>query len=224
MRVEIWSDVICPWCYIGRRRFERALDRFAGRDGVEVALRSYELDPNAAPDTEVTAVEFVAEKYGMTVDQVQRQHARISDLAAAEGLEYHLERTRPTNTLDAHRLLQLASVRHVRPAVEERFERGYFTEGADLGNSATLLRLATEGGLGEVDARRVLVGQAFTLQVRMDEKDAASLGATGVPFFVFDRARAISGAQPIEVFERALASNSPTGSRHLLPSRRDSSG
>jgi len=210
MQVELWSDVVCPWCYIGRRRLEKALTRVGKRDSVEVILRSYELDPNAPRESSISTSEHLESKYGMTADQVRQAQLRVSAIAAAEGLEYHLERTRPTNTLDAHRLLQLASIRRLRPVVEERFEHAYFTEGASLGDPETLLRLATEAGLSDSDVRRVLAGQAFTLQVRADERDAAALGASGVPFFVFDRKEVISGAQPTEVILRALGAEPKT--------------
>jgi len=206
MKVEIWMDVVCPWCYIGRRRFEKAQAQFAGGVDVEVVFRSYELDPNAPYESPLSPTELLVGKYGMSLEEATQANARVSAIAAGEGLEFHLDRARPTNTLDAHRLLQLAGVRRIRPAVEERFQRAYFTEGASLSDPATLLRLATEAGLSDSDVRRVLAGQAFTLQVRSDEKDAADLGATGVPFFVFDRTQRVAGAQPTDVFLRAFES------------------
>jgi predicted DsbA family dithiol-disulfide isomerase len=204
MKIDVWMDVVCPWCYIGRRRLENALRQFDGRDAVEVAYRSYELDPGAPHEASRTVTEVLAEKYGISEADAQRANDRVSKIAAEEGLEFHLENTRPTNTLDAHRVLQLAGIRRVRPVVEERFQRGYFTEGVFLGDPENVLRLATEAGLSDSDVRRVLAGQAFTLQVRADEREAKERGATGVPFFVFDGRQTLSGAQPPEVFLRAL--------------------
>jgi predicted DsbA family dithiol-disulfide isomerase len=206
MKVEVWSDVICPWCYIGRKRFEKALAQFPGRDTVEVVLRSFELDPNAPLHSEMTLEERLVTKYGLSSAEAREANERVTKVAAEEGLEYHLDRARPTNTLAAHRLLQLASVRRVRPAAEERFQRAYFTEGASLADPETLLRLAIDSGLKDDDARRVLAGQAFTLQVRADEAEAAALGATGVPLFAFDRRQMVSGAQPTDYFLEVLGS------------------
>jgi predicted DsbA family dithiol-disulfide isomerase len=204
MKVEIWMDVVCPWCYIGRRRFEKALAQSEGRELVEVVFRSFELDPETPYDSTLSSSELLAAKYGMPLADAQRAMERISKIAAGDGLEFHLEATRPTNTLTAHRILQLGSVRRIRPAVEERFQKAYFTEAASLADPESLLRLASEAGLVPSDVRRVLAGQAFTLQVRNDEREATELGATGVPFFVFDRTEKVSGAQPVEVFRRAL--------------------
>jgi predicted DsbA family dithiol-disulfide isomerase len=209
VKVEIWMDVVCPWCYIGRRRFERALQESSRREQVEIVYRSFELEPDAPRENRSPVVEALAEKYGISRAEVEAADVRVTELARQEGLELHLERTVRTNTLDAHRLLQLAGIRRIRPAVEERFQRAYFTEGAPLNDPPTLLRLTAEAGVRESDARRVLAGQAFTLQVRNDEQEARALGAQGVPFFVFDRKETIAGAQPIESFRRALSEHGP---------------
>jgi predicted DsbA family dithiol-disulfide isomerase len=204
MKVEIWADVVCPWCYIGRKRFGKALGQYDGHASVEVVYRSFELDPGAPIDSDMTLDESLAAKYGLSPTEARTANERATKLAAAEGLEFHLERARPTNTLAAHRVLQLAAVRRIRPAVEERFLKGYFSEGASLANPEMLLRLSIEAGLKEPDVRRVLAGQAFTLQVRADEAEAAALGLEGVPFFLFDRTRTISGAQTTEFFQNVL--------------------
>jgi len=204
MKVEVWADVVCPWCYIGRRRLEKALAQFDGTAPVEVVYRSFELDPGAPPQSDMSLDELLAAKYGLSTAEAHAANERVSRLAAAEGLELRLDRARPSNTLNAHRLLQLATVRHLRPAVEERFLKAYFTEGASLGDPETLLHLSVEAGLRDQDARHVLAGQAFTLQVRADETEAAALGADGVPFFLFDRTRTVSGAQPSEFFLNVL--------------------
>ncbi len=206
MKVEVWSDVVCPWCYIGRRRLEKALAQFPGRDTVEVVLRSFELDPNAPLQSEMTLEERLMTKYGLSSVEARAANERVTKVAAEEGLGFHLDRARPTNTLAAHRLLQLASVRRVRPAAEDRFQKAYFSEGASLGDPETLLRLAIDSGLEDGDARRVLAGQAFTLQVRADEKEAAALGARGVPLFAFDRRQMVSGAQPTDYLLEVLNS------------------
>lgn len=204
MEVEVWEDVVCPWCYIGRRRLEKALAGFPGASTVDLVYRSFELNPEAPVDADLSLDQALAAKYGLSIGEARDANERVTRTAAAEGLEFHLDVARPTNTLAAHRLLQLASVRHRRPAVEERFFRAYFTEGAFLGDPETLLRLAVEAGLRDDDVRRVLAGQAFTLQVRRDEAEAAKLGANGVPFYLFDRRRTVSGAQPVEFFRNVL--------------------
>ena len=206
MEVEVWADVICPWCYIGRRRFEKALGRFDAADSVEVTYRSFELDPGAPTESDMSLDQLLAAKYGLSLVEARAANERVTRTAAAEGLELHLDRARPTNTLAAHRLLQLATVRHTRRSVEERFLKAYFTEGESLSDPETLVRLAVEAGLKDEDSRRVLAGQAFTLQVRQDEAEAAALGADGVPFFLFDRTRTVSGAQASDFFLNVLES------------------
>ncbi|MGP8075434.1 MAG: DsbA family oxidoreductase [Thermoplasmata archaeon] len=206
MKVEIWSDVTCPWCYIGSRRFEKALARFERRETVEVVFRSFELDPEAPLQSEISLDQMLSTKYGISLAEARATNEHVGRLATEEGLEFRLDLAHPTNTLRAHRLLQLATIRRIRPAVEERFHRAYFTEGASLADDSALLRLASEAGLKVDDARRVLAGQAFTLQVRSDEREAAALGAHAVPFFAFDRGRTISGAQPTDLFLQTLES------------------
>jgi len=209
MKIEVWADVVCPWCYIGRKRFEKALARFDGRESVEVVYRSFELDPSAPTASDLTLDEMLARKYGVSPAEAHVANERVTKIAAEEGLEFHLERARPTNSLAAHRLLQLASVRRIRPSVEERFLRAYFSEGESLSDPKTLLGLATEAGLRTEDVRHVLAGQAFTLQVRADETEAASMGVDGVPFYSFDRRRTVSGAESTDLFLRMLATLGP---------------
>lgn len=204
MKVEIWSDIICPWCYIGKRRFEAALEQFAHKDQVEVIWRSFELDPDAPAHRQGSLEELLARKYGMDRMQARAANVRLSSLAAAEGLEYHLEAAQPGNTFAAHRLLHLAAERGVQPALKERLLHGYFTEGAAIGDPATLLRLAAEAGLDPAEARAALEGGAYADQVRDDEQLGVDLGCEGVPFLVIDRAYGVAGAQPTEVLLQAL--------------------
>jgi len=213
VKIEIWSDVVCPWCYIGKRRFERGLAAFAHRDDVEVVWRSFELDPHAPHDSREDPVDRLARKYGMTREAALAAQARVTGLAAGEGLTYRLDLARPANTFDAHRLLQLAAERGVQGSVKERLLAAYFTEGRRIGDADTLATVAAEAGLDEAEARRVLDGDAFAAEVAGDEREAAALGISGVPFFVVDRRYGISGAQPAEliqqVLERAWADGHP---------------
>lgn len=202
MQVEIWSDVVCPWCYIGKRRFERAVASFG--HPVEVLWRSFELDPNAPPVRPGSSLERVARKYGMTVDEAERQHQRITGLAAAEGLDYHLDRARSGRSFDAHRLLHLAAERGVQDAVKERLLAGYLQEGVAIGLPEELAPLAVSGGLDADEVAAVLAGDAYTDAVRADEAQALEVGITGVPFFVIDGRFAISGAQDPETILAVL--------------------
>jgi len=204
VKVEIWSDVICPWCYIGKRRFEAALARFPQGPEVEVVWRSFELDPDAPAHRQESLEQMLSAKYGMTVAQARAANDRVTGLAAAEGLEYRLGVARPGNTFDAHRLLHLAARRGVQGALKERLFRAYFTEGEPIGEPEALVRLAAEAGIDAEEARVVLESGAYAGEVRADEEDAAALGAQGVPFFVIDRAFGVSGAQPADVLLRAL--------------------
>jgi predicted DsbA family dithiol-disulfide isomerase len=203
-RIEIWSDVVCPWCYLGKRRFETALSHFEHRDDVEVVWRSFELDPTAEAEPAGTPAERLAAKYGMSAEDVAASHARLTALAAEEGLEYHLDRTRGGNTFDAHRLIQLGKERGVQDAVKERLMRAYFTETESIGDHETLVRLGTEAGLDAEEARAVLASDDFAEAVREDEELGRRIGINGVPFFVFGRRYGVSGAQTADVLLEAL--------------------
>ncbi|HEY7848879.1 MAG TPA: DsbA family oxidoreductase [Ktedonobacterales bacterium] len=204
MQVEIWSDVVCPWCYIGKRRFEQALAQFPQRDAVSVVWRSFELDPNAPERSSGTLTELLAKKYRTTPQQAAQMNARVSSLAAAEGLEYHLDQAQPTNTFNAHRLLHLALKQGVQGQVKERLMRAYFTDGLALGDTETLVRAVSEAGLDADDVRAALAGDDYSDDVRADEERAAVFGIAGVPFVVIDERYGVSGAQPSEVFLEAL--------------------
>jgi predicted DsbA family dithiol-disulfide isomerase len=204
MKVEIWSDVVCPWCYIGKRRFESALAAFPHRDEVEVIYRSFELDPTAQVDSGQSVTERLAEKYGVSLEQADAMNARVTSMAAGEGLDYHLERARHANTVKAHRLIHLAASKGLQDAVLERVMTAYFSEGEDIGEAETLVRLATVAGLDADEARTALEGSDYTDAVRADERRARMLGINGVPFFVVDERYGVSGAQPAELLLQVL--------------------
>lgn len=199
MHVEIWSDVVCPWCAIGKRRFETALSRFPHADAVEVTWRSYELDPGAPRVRSEPAVEHLASKYGVAREEAQAMHDRMTGFAREEGLDFRLDTARSGNTFDAHRLLHLARERGVQDAVKERLLVAYLSEGEAIGDPDVLERLAAQAGLSAEEARAVLAADDYADAVRSDEATARSLGITGVPFFVVDRTHGVSGAQPAEV-------------------------
>ncbi|MFJ7233891.1 DsbA family oxidoreductase [Streptomyces tendae] len=206
MRVEIWSDIACPWCYVGKARFEKALAAFPHRDGVEVVHRSFELDPGRAKDDVQPVLTMLTAKYGMSQAQAQAGEDNLGAQAAAEGLDYRTRDRDHGSTFDMHRLLHLAKERGRHEALLDAFYRGNFADERSVFNDdARLVELAVGAGLDAEEVRAVLANpDAYADAVRADEREAAQLGATGVPFFVLDRAYGVSGAQPAEVFTRAL--------------------
>ena len=204
MKVEIWSDIACPWCYIGRRRFEKALDKFDHSDKVEVIWRSFQLDPDAPGDYPGTVNDMLVQRYGVSREQAASMNARVTALAAQEGLEYHMEWARPVNSMDAHRLLHLAYDYHLQSEMKERIQKAYFTEGLLISDVDTLVKLGVEVGLDAVEVRRMLAGNDHRADVLLEHRRAVELGSNGVPFFVFDQKYAVSGAQPAELFVTAL--------------------
>ncbi|ANS64363.1 protein dithiol-disulfide isomerase [Streptomyces lincolnensis] len=207
MRVEIWSDIACPWCYVGKARFEKALAAFPHRDHVEVVHRSFELDPGRAKGDIQPVIKMLTKKYGMSEAQARAGEENLGTQAAAEGLAYRTEGRDHGNTFDMHRLLHLAKEHGkqnelIQLLYQANFaeERSVFSEGDDR-----LVELAVTAGLDETTVRKVLTDPtAYADDVRTDEREAAELGATGVPFFVLDRKFGVSGAQPTDVFTRAL--------------------
>ncbi len=205
MKVEIWSDVVCPWCYIGKRRFERALERFDGAGEVEVEWRSFQLNPGFPKGERRSHDEYLAAKLGVTMEQVQAMNDRVIGLAAAEGLAYDFDRYQTVNTFDVHRLTHLAKARGLGAEMEERCFRAQLVEGETLDDPDTLVRLAADVGLDADEVRRVLDSDAYAADVRHDLDEARQLGVTGVPFFVIDRRFGVSGAQETDVFVQVLA-------------------
>lgn len=204
MHVEIWSDIACPWCYVGKRRFEAALAAFEHAGDVEVTWRSFELDPEAPAERAMSGAENLAQKYGTSLEQAQAMNAQMTEVAAGEGLEFHFDRQRGGNTFDAHRLVHLAAEHGKQDAMKERLMRAYFTEGELMSDAATLERLAGDVGLPGAEVRELLAGDRFADAVRDDERTGAALGIRGVPFFVVDRKFGASGAQPPEALGELL--------------------
>jgi predicted DsbA family dithiol-disulfide isomerase len=205
VKVEIWSDVVCPWCYIGKRRFEAALGRFDQRDDVEVVWRSFELDPSAPPTgTPGGQAERLAAKYGTTIDAARQMQQRVADAAAGEGLNFDIDAVVPANTVDAHRVIHLAERQGLQAEMKERLLKAHFIDGEAVGEVETLVRLATEVGLDSDEVRSLLDSDELVDAVRADESEARALGISGVPFFVIDRRYGVSGAQPSEHLLEAL--------------------
>ena len=196
MQLEIWSDIACPWCYVGKRRIEAALAEFPHADEVTVTWRSFELDPEAPSERPGEGAAHLADKYGMTLEQAHASQSQLAATAAGDGIEMHFERQRMGNTFDGHRLVHLAAQSDLQDAMKERLMRAYFTEGALVSDHETLVALAQEVGLDPQSARATLESDRFADAVRADERDAAALGISAVPTFVVDRALGASGAQP----------------------------
>ncbi|MGW0700340.1 DsbA family oxidoreductase [Streptomyces sp. NPDC002867] len=205
MRVEIWSDIACPWCYIGKARFEKGLAAFAHRDGVEVVHRSLELDPRRAKGDTAPVIDMLAAKYGRTREEARAMEEHVASNARAEGLAYRTEGRDHGNTFDIHRLLHLAKARGRQDELLDLAYRANFAEERSVFDADVLIALGVAAGLGEDEVRAVLADEsAYADDVRTDEREAAELGAPGVPFFVIDRRYGVSGGQPAEVFTQAL--------------------
>lgn len=213
MRVDVWSDVVCPWCVIGVANLDSALAEVPFADEVEVVLHSFQLDPRARTLSPPERVEAIARKYGTSVGAIRARQAQLVTLGAERGFEFRFDDSWGGNTFDAHRLLHLALERGVQRALEERLWRACFTDGEPIGERATLRAAALDVGLDAEEVDAVLDGDAYTREVEADLEMARQLDVTGVPFFVVDERLALSGAQPPEllrkVLERAWASRTP---------------
>ncbi len=198
MKVEIWSDIACPWCYIGKRRFERAVAAFD--HPVEVTYRSYQLDPSLPPHDPRSEVDYLVERKGMRRDQVEQMIAHVAQEAAGEGLAYDFDRLVVANSFTAHRLLHHAKAHGRMVDLKEALLAAHFVEARDIGDPGTLADLAESIGLDRTEAHDVVMSKSYTDEVRADIADARAVGVTGVPFYVFEDEYAVSGAQPTEVF------------------------
>lgn len=215
MKVEIWSDVVCPWCYVGKRRFEAALASFPHREEVDLVWRSFELDPSAAPsdNTSGTYARRLAHKYGTSLERAQGMIDNMRAVAASEGLDFRFDKSRPGNSFDAHRLLHLALDHGLQDELKERLDHATFTEGLSVSNHEELTGLAVEVGLDAAQVREVLSSDRYADALRGDVAQARAYGISAVPFFVVDGKYGVAGAQPaeqlLEVLTRAWAERSP---------------
>lgn len=207
MLIEIWSDVVCPWCYIGKRRLERALESFEHREAVEVVWRSYQLDPAAPTEPTEPTSAMLARKYGQSAEGARQMQDRVEAVAAEEGLVYRLSETLHLNTVDAHRLIHLGHEQggaELQGKVKEALLDAYFVRARNLADHAVLREVGVEAGLDPARVDEVLAGSEFNDDVWADAERARQYGATGVPFFVVDQKYGVSGAQPVEVFTQVL--------------------
>jgi predicted DsbA family dithiol-disulfide isomerase len=204
MKVEVWSDIICPFCYIGKRKFEQALHQFAHQSEVEVVWRSYQLDPSTPAFSTQSVAADLARKKGMSLSETKQMMQHVTDMASEVGLVYDFDKAVVANTFTAHRLTHLAAKHGLQDASEERLFTAYFTEGKNINDLETLVQLGVEIGLDAEEVRSVLVSDAYTKEVQQDIYEAQQVGVRGVPFFVFDNKYAVSGAQSSEVFTNVL--------------------
>jgi predicted DsbA family dithiol-disulfide isomerase len=202
--IDVWSDIVCPWCYIGKRRFEAALAEFPHRDEVLVRWRAFELDPSAPEAGGLPVPERLQRDHGLSAEQVEQMFTHVSELAEAEGLSYRLAEAKQVNTFDLHRLLHLAEEHEVGDAMLEALMSAQHCEAADLSDHSTLLTLAEKAGLPPEEVTDLLNSDTYTDEVRADQDLARGLGVTGVPAFVFADRYLVSGAQSVEVFTAAL--------------------
>lgn len=204
MKIEIWSDYVCPFCYIGKRRLEEALEQTGLGEKAEVVFKAYELDPNSPAVSDTLMTEVLAKKYGMSVEEAKKMTDNVVDQAKSVGLNYNFDVMTPANTFNAHRLAKLAEQEGFDKTVSESLLKAYFIDGEKIGAEDVLLRIAEEAGISRDRAKAVLDSDEFADDVRMDIAEAQQIGVKGVPFFVIDRKYAISGAQPEEAFANAL--------------------
>lgn len=204
MKIDVWSDVYCPWCYIGKRRLDRALAQFEHRADLQIRWHSFELDPSAPRAFDGDINDMLSKKYGMTRAQADAAHQKLTALAAQDGLQYRFDLAKPGNTFDAHRLLHFAATMGLTDKLQERLMHGYFTEGLAIGDREAISKIAAEVGLPRDQVDDVLSGDLFGDAVRHDQQEAYALGIRGVPAFVFNRKYLVSGAQSVEILLRSL--------------------
>lgn len=204
MKIEIWSDYVCPFCYIGKRRLEEALEQTGLGESAEIVFKAYELDPNSPVESDVPMQVGLAEKYGMSIEEAKKMTDNVAVQAETVGLNYNFDKMTPANTFNAHRLAKLAQQEGVDKTVSEQLLQAYFIDGEKIGKDDVLLRIAEEAGISRDRAKEVLDSDEFADDVKMDIAEAQQIGVKGVPFFVINRKYAISGAQPAEAFADAL--------------------
>ncbi len=204
MRIEMWSDVVCPFCFLGLRRLQAAVVNVGLEGELDLHIRSFELNPNAPAAATGTIEEHLAKKYGMSLEQAHAANDSLRQQGEPLGIDFRFDRAVRANTFDAHRLIHLAATHDLALNVKERLLRAYFTDGETISDHLTLARIGVDAGLDRTEVAEMLVGDEFAAEVRADEDAALDLGVTGVPYFLIDGALAVAGAQPTEVFERAL--------------------
>lgn len=204
MKVEIWSDVMCPFCYIGKRNFEAALEQFADQDHIEVEWKSYQLDPTLAETAQESQEDYLVRAKGMGVNEVRGMLQNVTEMARQAGLTYHLDKAVMVNSYKAHQLIQFAKSKNLGAEMEERLFAAYFTEGKNVADTEVLTQLGGDIGLNKEELQAAFTDDTYKYRVAQDIQEAQQIGVRGVPFFVFDRKSAVSGAQPPAAFLESL--------------------
>lgn len=204
MKIEIWSDVMCPFCYIGKRNFETALDQFTDKDHIEVIWKSYQLDPSMPDVAKENYLDYLIKRKGMTAAQVEDMLENVTQMAKDVGLEYHLKKSVIVNSLNAHKLIQFAKTKGLGDQAEERLFLAFFTEGKNIADLDTLTQLGEDIGLDEAEIKSAFTDDTYVSLVKQDIQEAQKIGVQGVPFFVLDRKYGVSGAQPSQAFSANL--------------------
>ncbi|MBL1410058.1 DsbA family oxidoreductase [Sphingobacterium faecale] len=204
MKIEIWSDVICPFCYIGKRNFEAALEQFEHKENLEVEWKSFQLDPTISELTAEGYHDYLTKRKNMSQEQVNGMLSNVTEMAKQSGLDYHLDQSVIVNSKKAHQFIQFAKSKNLGDQAEERLFLAFFTEGKNIADTETLVQLGLELGLDEIAVKSIFDDQSFEYEVAQDIQEAQNIGVTGVPFFLFDRKYAVSGAQPAEAFLETL--------------------
>jgi predicted DsbA family dithiol-disulfide isomerase len=204
MKVEIWSDVMCPFCYIGKRKFEVALEQFKDKENIELVWKSFQLNADLKTDPSKNTIQHLAESKGWSMEYTRETIAYVTNMAKEVGLSYDFDKAVVANSFDAHRLIQMAKKEGRGDAAEERLFKAYFTEGKNTADHAILISIGKEIGLDELEVKNMLASKDFSTEVLQDIAESEKIGVTGVPFFVFDRKYAVSGAQDSKVFADTL--------------------
>ncbi|WP_410221827.1 DsbA family protein [Pedobacter sp.] len=204
MKIEIWSDVMCPFCYIGKRHLETAMDKLPFKDKIDIEWKSYQLNPDYQNENHETVYDYLSRSKGMSVDQAKQMTAQVRNMASEAGLSIDFDRNIPANTFKAHQLIHFAVTKNLQNQAEEALFKAHFTEGKDVNDKGVLLDIASDLGLNRAEAEETLNKETFAEAVRYDIYESQQIGVRGVPFFVLDRKYALSGAQPVEAFEAAL--------------------
>lgn len=204
MTIEIWSDVMCPFCYIGKRHLEKALDQFGNKESIDIIWKSFQLNPNMPESTDENVYEYLAKAKGISYDESIQMHEQVEQMAAKAGLNYQFEKASVSNSFKAHRVLHMAKRRHLGDKLKEELLHAYFMEGINMSNEDALVKLGERVGLDRSEVELALNDETFSDYVKADIQEAADIGVRGVPFFVFNRKYAISGAQPVENFIATL--------------------
>lgn len=204
MKIEIWSDVMCPFCYIGKRNFEKALAQFTEKEKIEIVWKSFQLDASVPDIATESYEEYLVKRKGLSVEQVKGMLQNVTQMAREAGLDYHFDRSVIVNSLKAHRLIQFAKTRNLGDEAEERLFHAFFTEGKSIADIDTLTQLGVEIGLDATELQVAFTDERYAYQVNQDIQEARQIGVNGVPFFVFNRKYAISGAQPPQAFLETL--------------------